>query len=195
MSGITDTNLTDSYDQSQMVLMGGTDNTKIGNVGDRLKVDGLFSLNPANIQSLDYHARWDDLNASNGGVARDTQISTTYTNVYSYTNKGYLFGFVLSFEDKANWQLQLLIDGYQLFCASLNGIYTGDLMAKNIYGWEPGDIGDSSWIGWDVKDDTIKFRAPEGLAIRFETSLVIKARHISGTKKFRAGLLCAIKGI
>jgi hypothetical protein len=38
MSGLFDSNLTDAYDQALAVLMGGTDNTKIGNVGDRLKV-------------------------------------------------------------------------------------------------------------------------------------------------------------
>jgi hypothetical protein len=43
MGSITDSNATDDFDQSQVVLRGGTDNTKIGNVGDRFKVDAAFS--------------------------------------------------------------------------------------------------------------------------------------------------------
>ena len=40
MSSLNDSNTTDSYDQSQVVIMGGTDNTKIGNVNDALKITG-----------------------------------------------------------------------------------------------------------------------------------------------------------
>lgn len=43
MASLNDSNTTDQYDQAQVVLMGGTDNTKIGNVGDKLKVDAQIT--------------------------------------------------------------------------------------------------------------------------------------------------------
>lgn len=46
MAGLNDSNTTDNLDQSQIVIMGGTDNTKIGNVSDRLKVDSQITSSP-----------------------------------------------------------------------------------------------------------------------------------------------------
>jgi hypothetical protein len=53
MSGLNDSNTTDQYDQAQIVMMGGTDNTKIGNLGDKLKVDASVSaaIDTASVES------------------------------------------------------------------------------------------------------------------------------------------------
>lgn len=59
MSGINDSNATDDFDQAQIVLRGGTDNTAIGNVGDRAKVSAetkghlqtSFSPDPTNVDT------------------------------------------------------------------------------------------------------------------------------------------------
>jgi hypothetical protein len=44
MTHLQDSNATDSFDNSKVVIQGGTDNTSIGNTGDRLKVDALASV-------------------------------------------------------------------------------------------------------------------------------------------------------
>ncbi|MGV8130856.1 MAG: hypothetical protein ACP5N7_02020 [Candidatus Pacearchaeota archaeon] len=51
MSGISDSNATDSFDQTLVVVKGGTDNTSIGNVGDRMKVDA-FNGSSANLDAF-----------------------------------------------------------------------------------------------------------------------------------------------
>ncbi len=43
MNSLTDSNLTDNYDQAIVTIAGATDNTKIGNVGDALKVSGVIT--------------------------------------------------------------------------------------------------------------------------------------------------------
>lgn len=40
---LQDSNTTDDFDNTQVVIRGGTDNTKIGNTGDRLKVDSIMT--------------------------------------------------------------------------------------------------------------------------------------------------------
>jgi hypothetical protein len=194
MSGINDSNTTDSYDQSQIVIMGGTDNTKIGNVGDRLKVDALSVVTFPTGQVLAWSKklRYVDMNASNGGVARDTLISTTFTSIFSYTGSGYFVGFNLCLEDKTNWYIRLIVDGEDIFIGS-TGIFTGDLTGKNIYGWETGDAFDGPNIGWDANDETILYQSPIGYPIRFDTSITLQVKHQSASKKFRAGLLCLSK--
>jgi hypothetical protein len=51
VSGLQDSNTTDVYDQSQVVIRGGTDNTAIGNIGDALKVSP-FNLSSANLDAF-----------------------------------------------------------------------------------------------------------------------------------------------
>jgi hypothetical protein len=192
MSGISDSNATDSFDQSLVVIKGGTDNTSIGNIGDRLKIDSLVNFPTGQVISWNKYIRWFDMNASYGGVARDTSIPITFTNLFSYSGSGYFIGFNLTLEDKLKWFFSLVIDGENIF--DTNGISTDDLGGKNLYGWEPTDISDSQNTGFFFRDETIRFESPLH-AIRFESSIVIKARHIVGSKKFRAGLVCLQRNI
>lgn len=50
--GLQDSNTTDDFDNTQVVIRGGTDNTKIGNVGDRLKVDANTNPSAAELASF-----------------------------------------------------------------------------------------------------------------------------------------------
>lgn len=177
MSNLSDNNTSDSYDNALVGIMGDTDNTRIGNVLDRLKVTS--NLWTKKLQ-------WVDLNATSGGVARDTQIGTTFTDIFSYTGSGYFVGFNLCLEDKANWYIRIVVDGSDVLMGS-TGIYTADMVSKIIYGWEPGDTADTMNLGLDVKDETIKLQVPLH-AIRYDTSIAIKVKHSTTLKKFRAGI-------
>ena len=59
---------------SSTTLQGGTDGTKIGNVSDALKVVTQPSSSVTTVPSWSKTLRYDDMNASNGGVARATSI-------------------------------------------------------------------------------------------------------------------------
>ena len=173
-------------------LVGGTDQTTIGNVGDRLKVDAAISFaGGSSFPHFNSPFQYDDMNASNGGVARDTQIGTTFTNIYSYTGSGYLLGFSVTNEDKKEWYIQLNIDGTDLFIGS-TGLYTKDLDDHNKYGFDFDDD-DNIFpvLGFSLKHDTVFFHPQH--PIRFATSITIKQHHTSSNKKFRAGLVQIIK--
>lgn len=45
--GLQDSNTTDDFDNTQVVIRGGTDNTSIGNVGDALKTTGTLVISQA----------------------------------------------------------------------------------------------------------------------------------------------------
>lgn len=192
MSGIFDSNRTDSLDNQYAKLVGATDNTEIGNVGDALKTNTLVNFPTGQVIAWNKFIKWFDMNATYGGVARDTVIGTTFTNIFSFTGSGYLVGFNLTLEDKLKWYFSLVIDGENVF--DTNGISTDDLGSKVIYGWEPADINDQQNTGFFFRDETIRFESPLH-AIRFETSIVIKIKHFVGGKKFRAGLICLQRNI
>lgn len=188
MASLNDTNLTDSYDQAINILAGATDNTKIGNVGDSLKTTATVTFPTGQVIAWNKYLTYYDMDASNGGVARDASIGTTFTNVFSYTGKGFLIGFRLSLEDKSKWFIRLTVDSIDVFMGS-TGISTEDMSSKNIYGWEWGDNFDESTIGLDCNDETICFQSPLAYPIYFTTSCVLQVKHATSNKKFRAGIL------
>lgn len=192
MSSLNEANATDDYDQSLIVIKGGTDNTSIGNVGDALKTTATVTFPTGQVIAWSKKLRYLDMNASNGGVARDTNITNVFTNIFSYTGSGYFSGYNLCLEDKAKWYVRLIVDGEDIYISSA-GIYTGDIMAKLVYGWEPGDQFDGPNIGFDVNDETLSFQSPIGYPIYYQTSISLQVRHEVGGKKFRAGLICLSK--
>ena len=60
MSGINETSDT---------IVGGTDGTVIGNVGNALKVTGPVSVSGGSALTMSKKLRYDDMNAGSGGVA------------------------------------------------------------------------------------------------------------------------------
>lgn len=188
MTGINDSNSTDTYDNSLVGIMGGTDNTRIGNVNDRLKVDSQVTFTSGQVVSWSKYLKYYDMNASSGGVARETLIATTFTNLFSYTGSGLFIGFRLTMEDKNNFLIRLIIDGEDVFIGS-TGIDLTDVSGKNLYGWEWADVADDASIGMDANDETFSFTSPLSYPIGFSSSAVIQAKHRSGSKKFRAGLV------
>lgn len=86
-------------------LEGGTDDTEIGNIGDRLKVDTTTTQNPP-VSVL--NAKYRILYAAPG-----TTIGTSYATIYSYTGSGILHAFALKFSSD-NVRVRLTIDGTEV---------------------------------------------------------------------------------
>lgn len=194
MSGIYDGNATDSNDNALIGVMGGTDNTRIGNVGDKLKVDASITYPNGRVASWNKYLRYYDMNAANGGVARGSSITTTFTNIFNYSGAGFFIGMRLSLEDKNNWFLRIIVDGEDILIGN-SGIDISDMSTKALYGWEWADTADESSLGLDCNDETICVQSPLSFPIYFATSLVIQIKHRSGAKKFRAGLIALQRDI
>lgn len=132
----------------------------------------------------------EDMNASTGGVARETSIGGTWENVYSVTGSGLFFGFLVTLEDEKKWRIRFIVDGNEIFGA--NGIKTDDLDDKDIYGYNFHNIDDRGYDfhqGISLGEKTVAVQGPLGYPISYESSVVVKLiKDSGGSKKFRAGL-------
>lgn len=79
MSSLNDSNTTDNYDNTLCGIMGGTDNTRIGNVGDALKVStsGTVSLGGLNIDAF--------------GRLRTSEPHTTFEFTFPFDERSQIF--------------------------------------------------------------------------------------------------------
>ena len=173
-------------------IEGATDSTLIGNTGDRLKVDA--GTGP----SLGANIRYDDMNATNGGVARGTLIGTaSWTTIYSYSGTGLLVGWLAALEnfDNEGFFIRLVVDGQQLY--GTNGISTLDLTNKDIYLWEKKAFQDQVvpfFLGFSIAEKGLRWQAPVGLPVKFSSTISIQVKKIAGNSKaFQAGLVNIIK--
>lgn len=177
------------------VLFGGTDNTKIGNVGNRLKVDAdITSIGGAIIESHSSKLRYVDMNAANGGIARDTSVTNAaYSTVYSYTGSGHLHFFVMNLEVKTDWIIKLTVDGEQIFDST--GLLSNDVSASGAY-----DLDDNSssleliGVRWGANTKFV-WSSPGGKPIKYNTSISVSITRAptKPAKKFTGGILCITK--
>lgn len=136
--------------------------------------------------------RFDDMNASNGGIARETTGLTSWTDVYEYEGSGKMFGFRITLGDPQKWSIRLLIDGVDCFIDSTNGLSIDDI--KNEYdfiNYIPN--GSESGINLGMDGDSISWSAPSMFPITFNSSVTIKIKSTDGGKKFLAGLVSILK--
>lgn len=141
------------------------------------------------VPALSANLRYEDMNPSVGGVARDTSIGGSFTDIYSVTGAGLFFGFLLTCENMFDdWLVRLIIDGSEIFDSS--GISTKDIEKSDLYGYDKGGDDDmAKHIGFTINDDTLRFEGPMDYPIAYTSSVVIKIKYNkSGSKKFKAGL-------
>lgn len=131
---------------------------------------------------------YEDLGPSVGGVSRDTNIGTSFTNVYSVNGAGLFFGFLLTLENmEDDWFIRLIIDGNEIFGSS--GISTKDLEKNDRYGYDKGGDDDGPFmLGFDIHDKTVRWQGIMDYPIAYESTVEIKIRYKSSSKKFKAGL-------
>lgn len=171
-------------------LVGGTDGTLIGNTSDRLKVETTLATNISTTSGIN-KLYFDDMNASNGGVARDTAITTNYTTIYNRNGSGLVFGFTISFEGNIigadAFIIKFTIDS--LVIAEINTIDIGTNSLYNL-----GSNGDSNLLSFQVNSNNVLFKSPANSGVRYNSSIKIEIKKDSGSnKKFRAGLISLTK--
>lgn len=166
-------------------IQGGTDATIIGNVVDRLKVDASFVGSKTRIV---------DMNASSGGVARGTNITSTstYTTLFNYSGTGQLFSFLVTFEGNLvgadAFNIKLEIDNVIVL-----EISTADVGTNTLYNLLTD--GDESTMGMALDTNVFRFAAPHGIGLYYGSSVKVSIKKVSSTaaKAFRAGMVYMTK--
>jgi len=173
-------------DGDDTVIKGATDQTHIGNIGDRLKVDASFSTSSMSV-SWSSKLRYVDMNVTTGGIARGTSLSGgTWTQVYHYSGSGYIAGIIQNVETFATgWAFRLTVDGDVIY--ELTDI---DITDDKIY--DVDDVSDSnqSYLGISKgSHDRFIFHAPLGIPIHYSSSIKVEVKKDGGAKKWRSGLI------
>lgn len=176
-------------------VLGNTDNTKIGNLGDRLKVDALVSDSGGSVYSTNTSKlRYVDMNASNGGVNRQTNITTSaFTTVFSYSGTGLMHFFVINLEAKGDWLIKFTVDGEEIFTSA--GLNLSDFELNSSYDLDDGNdetILPAIGISYG-KHEKFIWNSPSCTPLKFNSSVSISLKRVSSTKKFIAGLSCITK--
>jgi len=124
---------------------------------------------------------YEDMNATTGGVARGTNITTTYTNLYSFSGSGLLYGFRITFQTLNIMQVRVQIDGVD-YLMGATGMSLADAAAGAIYNFTAA----VPTLGIELDGNSFTFQPSNPL--KFNTSVVVKAAVISGAaKQFLAG--------
>lgn len=162
-------------------INGGTDTTQIGNIGDRLKVtSGAGGVGGLAVFSK--KLRYEDMNASRGGIARSTAVGTTFTNLYSYTGSGIFGGFRVNVQTLSDWFFRIVIDSTDDILEGTAGLSMADFTDNAIYGF--GDL-DPVWGGLQRSGNIFVLQPPT--FIKFDSKVEIKAK-TAGSKNFLAGI-------
>jgi hypothetical protein len=204
MSGGTDSNQSSGDDNSIIEL---ADGTTAGAGKPKQKVDSdsrawvdakVSNISGGIILSTSKKLRYDDMNAGMGGVARGTTITTgaAATTVYSYTGSGVLSGFLINLESASsssdNWQINLLVDGEEIFNSV--GIRSNDLISSSVYDYGSAGAREPFALGLEMSGSAIYFSTSPNFPVRYETSVAIKVKKLTGgNKMFNAGLVILTK--
>jgi hypothetical protein len=161
---------------------------------NRLRVDAIASGAGALIPTLTAKLRYDDMNASNGGVARGTSITNAaWTQVYGYSGHGLIHGFILNIETKDKWLVRFVIDNEEIFSSS--GLLTNDFIADDVWDIDNAPNEEYGNIGIHFGEHDKILWGFDSLPLKFNTSVSIYLRRKAGegSKKFRAGLMVITK--
>lgn len=153
---------------------------------NRLCVDTIASSAGALIPALTSKLRYEDMNASTGGVARQTPIDVTWTRIYEYIGSGLLHGLLVNIETKDSWSFRLVVDGEELFGA--NGMLTSDMINDAIYDMDNAASEEYNNIGIHFGEHDKILWGFGSVPLRFYNSVQAYLIRIGGSKKFRAGL-------
>lgn len=155
------------------------------------------------LAALGNNLAYDDMNIDNGGVARGTVITNTWTKLYDSTlaavpsTSGIVTGVLITVEQFLNsadrsWAFRLVVDGNEVFGA--NGILGTDLVAVDRYGMDSALTSTvPTWNGFSPKQDTFRWDAPPGLSIKYSQGVQVYVTKLLENKAFRAGLISLTK--
>jgi hypothetical protein len=160
-----------------------------GSFGDPLGADAELTVIATNWNKK---LRYIDMNASTGGVARATSITTSWTTLFSYSGSGYIAGWIVNTETLNDWKIRFIIDGEEIF--DPNGLLFSDIISDQIYDLDDVTDVNQAFLGLSKgSHDRLVFSSPMNRAIQYKTSVEILLARVSGSKKFQAGLMIMSK--
>lgn len=179
-----------------VVVNDGSNDLSISEGIDLLK--GLFpskvSIIPSLVSYISPKLRYDDMNASNGGVARATLITEQdWVTIYEYSGSGNLYKFLINIETKDKWVVRFIVDGNYIF--GENGISTTECISDAIYDVD-NDVGvDGDFSVLMGKHDKFFWHTPLEMPLTFTTNVKLQLKRASGesSKRFRAGMIILTK--
>lgn len=177
-------------------LTGNTDGTKIGNVGDRLKVDAQVTVTSPGVSAFTEKLRYNDMNDTTGGVVRGTTITEAagWVKVYSYNGSGVYTGMTLGIATaNAKWFIRLVLNSTEELFGS-NGVLTDDVDGP--YGLAVGTQNTiTTGINWGTNASFFYHSSPTYNPIRFSSKVevYVKRKTGGGSKVFNAGLIVHTK--
>jgi hypothetical protein len=202
MSGMMRQSFDDTSPAQETEIIGGTDQTKIGNTGDRLKVDATISGTAITSKSAwSPKLVYQDMNASTGGIARGTSITAAagWTTIYNYAGSGQVISFLVNLDTTNDWYIRFTIDDtYEIFTAT--GILGQDMTGDTIYDLD--DSGKAADEGLGVSHgiflgshNVFNWQGPLNTPIPYASRVKIQLMRApaAATKKFNAGLIVLTK--
>lgn len=179
-----------SQGSTQTAINDASTGAKAGVTGDRLKVDVAYNASATSIPAI-IKLAYDDMNASTGGIARGTDVTTSYSTIYNRSGNGYIFGFSVSFEGNIigadAFILKFTVDS--LVVAEIN---TLDIGSNAIYA--AGSAGDALIWGFQTDNNNIMFKTPGQAGLKYTASVKIEIKKAGGSaKQFRAGIIALTK--
>lgn len=135
--------------------------------------------------------RNDIMDVSNGGIARDTTVSSSWATTYNYSGSGVFYGFAITVEEiNKEWNISLLIDSTEIF--SSDGLVTKYLHDNDYLNFDNNGTNYLS-LGFSIHENTLYYTVPKGLGIRYNSSIAIRIKKTDGSKKYKYGLIVLSK--
>jgi len=173
-----------------MKILGATTSTEIGNVGDSLKVSANISNNDF-VKSWNKKLRYQDMNSSTNGIARNTSLSGgTWTQIFQYAGSGFLSGMIINIETFATgWSFRLTVDDEVLFT-----LPDGDLANDTLYDVDDVTDFNQGFLGISKgSHDRFIWHPPLFSPLYYGSSVKVEIKKDGGAKKFQAGLIILSK--
>ncbi len=196
---INDSNSSDQNDNTLVVLTSGDLSGNKADVGTKLGGEkGLHVISDVNVNtigavpSINNALRFYDMNATNGGVARNTNIGNAFTSIYDKDGSGLLFGFIVTVDtaSEATWYIRLMVDSVDIFGTA--GISFLDMKGITLYNLDASAKSNRATLMYNsinFDNNTFMFNCPANFPIRYSTNITIQLRKQGATKPFRAGLV------
>lgn len=174
-------------------IQGATDDTLVGNIGDRLKTTTVITA--SSVSAFSSKLRYDDMNVSTGGVARGSTVTdAAWTTVYSYTGSGVITGIGMNLQTaNSDWLLRLLVDGTNEITGS-GGILTSDI--DSVYGMTVGPqniVGIGIGLGVDTGHLYLSIPISSSLTYTSSVSILLRRATAAQSKLFYGGIIVLTK--
>ena len=149
------------------------------------------------VPSSSSRTRYADMNTTQGGVARGTNItSSAWVTTFNYSGTGLFYGFILNLQNLVTgWLVKITIDTNLIFeMPGLDGsLKSDDLDLATVYNFNSGGQWEDSFVGFEIRQDTLRFTPI--FPLTYVQNVRIEIRRDAGAlnKNFQSGIMVLSK--